>query len=166
MARYNLVKLRKSQNMNQRELAQRLNMTQSFLSAIENGKSPLPLEKEARLADIFPDSNLSDFLIEEPAAEEGPQKGLAMLSESDLLNQLLSRFHDHAHKHDEMEHHTSDASRVEALESRIDKLLDRNERLLEHNEALNRMVEDLRREVNRLNSMLNDKASAPSINDF
>lgn len=166
MARYNLVKLRKSQKMNQRELAQKLNITQSFLSAIENGKSPLPLEKEARLADIFPDCTLSDFIIEEPVAEERSPKDVAMFSESDLLNQLLSRFHEHAHRHDDDALSTSAASRVEALENRIDKLLDRNEHLLEHNEALNRMVEDLRREVDRLRSMLDGKTSASSVGGF
>ena len=46
MSRFDIARLRKEKGMSQGELASQLQITQSFLSAIENGKSPLPIEKE------------------------------------------------------------------------------------------------------------------------
>ena len=95
MPRFDVSRLRKENGMSQNELANLLQMTQSFLSAIENGKSPLPVEKEDRLCEIFGLQNLNDYIVDAKGGEG--DKKIAELTDSDLFNQLLNRFHKQAH---------------------------------------------------------------------
>lgn len=48
-----LKKLRKSKNISMQDLADRLNVTKSFLSLIENGKRLIPLDYAEKIAEVF-----------------------------------------------------------------------------------------------------------------
>lgn len=141
--------------MSQGELAHLLQITQSFLSAIENGKSPLPIEKEEKLCDIFGISNLNDYILDQKAARQ--EEKINEMTDSDLFNQLLSRFHKQAHSA-ESEHHHHDhhqtidelQEKVDALYARNDSLMLRNDRLSEDNDKLRSEIDVYRREIEKL----------------
>ena len=148
MARIEIARLRKDHGMSQSELAQQLQITQSFLSAIENGKSPLPPEKEARIMELFSMPDLSAYTADsQPAAAA---KGLGDLSEAELIKQLLTRFHENAHSKDSEAHHHDHHERIEALEACNNSLLERNDALLDRNEKLATKNDELRDEIDRL----------------
>ena len=64
MARYNLLKLRKTLGLTQQELAKRLNLSQGFLSSVESGRNPFPDDRVEDLQAIFPNENLDNYLIQ------------------------------------------------------------------------------------------------------
>ena len=131
--------------MSQMELANRLQITQSFLSAIENGKSPLPFEKEEKLREIFGLSALNDYMVDnKPDAEE---KKLTEMTDSDLFNQLLSRFHKQAHSAESEHHHHDHHQKIEELEFKIEALYKRNDDLMVRNDALSADNDRLRSEI-------------------
>ena len=134
MARYDISCLRKENGMSQNELANLLQMTQSFLSAIENGKSPLPMEKEDRLCEIFGIQSLNPYIIDK--AQDSDSKKIAEMTDSDLFNQLLSRFHKQAHSEESEHHHHDHHQRIDDLQQNVNDLAIRNESLLSRNDAL------------------------------
>lgn len=159
MARIEIARLRKDHGMSQNELAQHLQITQSFLSAIENGKSPLPTEKEARILEIFSLHDLSGYTAE-PAAE-GQSKNIAEMSESDLIRQLLNRFHSQTQNKETETRVQVCNERISELEQcnsallmHTDNLLQRNEKLSVKNDELRTQVDSLRDEIFRLKSLL------------
>lgn len=157
MARIDVARLRKDRGMSQIELAQQLQITQSFLSAIENGKSPLPPEKEARILELFSIGDITPYLIDNQSTQDMPGKGLEAMSDTDLLNQLLSRFHEHAHRKDSDEdHHGQHHDRITVLEERNDMLMARNDSLAAKNDALRDEIDRLRDEIVRLRILLAD----------
>lgn len=157
MPRLDIARLRKDRGMSQSELARHLQITQSFLSAIENGKSPLPPEKESRLLEILSPEDLDRYRIETAAAgqREKPGKGIGDMSEGDLIGRLLNKFHEQAHRQDaSAEHHHEHHHRIEMLEEtnaallrRIDSLMERNDRLAADNDALRRRIDTLQEEL-------------------
>lgn len=146
MARYDISKLRKENGMSQSELANLLQMTQSFLSAIENGKSPLPIEKEEKLCEIFHLPNLNEYVMDKKG-EMDDKKSLTEMTDSDLFNQLLSRFHKQAHSEESEHHHQDHHQRIEELQQKIDLLFTRNDALMLRNENLNTDNDRLRSEI-------------------
>lgn len=157
MSRFDISRLRKEKGMNQGELASRLQMTQSFLSAIENGKSPLPIEKEEKLCEIFNLPDLSAYLIN--SKEEPDERKITEMSDSDLFNQLLNRFHKQAHSSEAHAHHHEHHTRIEELRDkvaslyeRIDILMIRNDRLSAVNDRLRSEIDSYRQEIDRLRS--------------
>lgn len=145
MPRFDIARLRKENGMSQNELANLLQMTQSFLSAIENGKSPLPIEKEERLREIFGLQDLADYCIDNKGESE--EKKIAEMTDSDLFNQLLSRFHKQAHSEETEHHHHDHHKKIEDLEHKLGHLFERNEALMLRNDALNNDNDRLRREI-------------------
>ena len=138
MPRIDIAQLRKSIGLNQQELAQRLQITQSFLSAIENGRSPLPAEKEARLAEIFPDVDLSAFIVD---TEREAPKSIDEMTETEMINMFLQRFHSQAHRHDDSQHHQQHHQRIELLEAQNAELNRQNGLLLDRlNDVLLRLL--------------------------
>ena len=146
MARYAISRLRKENGMSQSELANLLQMTQSFLSAIENGKSPLPIEKEEKLCEIFHLNNLNDYMLDRKK-ESDEKKALINMTDSDLFNQLLSRFHKQAHSEESEHHHHDHHKRIEALQQKVDLLFTRNDALMLRNENLSADNDRLRSEI-------------------
>lgn len=145
MPRYDISRLRKENGMSQSELASLLQMTQSFLSAIENGKSPLPVEKEDKLCEIFGVSDLSPFILDKK--NDTDTKKLAEMTDSDLFNQLLSRFHKQAHSEESEHHHLGHHHKIEDLEEKIEKLYNRNDALMSRNDNLSQDNDKLRAEI-------------------
>lgn len=155
MARYDIARLRKENGMSQGELSTLLQMTQSFLSAIENGKSPLPIEKEERLCEIFGLHDLNEYILDKK--NETEEKKASEMTDSDLFNQLLSRFHKQAHSAEDEHHHHGHHQHIDELErkmeslmQRVDSLMLRNDRLSEQNDALRSEIDEYRREIENL----------------
>ncbi|MCH5226917.1 MAG: helix-turn-helix domain-containing protein [Muribaculaceae bacterium] len=145
MPRYDISRLRKEKGMSQSELANLLQMTQSFLSAIENGKSPLPVEKEEKLCEIFSIPDLNAYIVGKRS--EGQDKGLTEMTDSDLFNQLLSRFHKQAHSEESEHHHRDHHQRIEELEEKVERLFNRNDALMQRNDFLSDVNDRLRNEI-------------------
>ena len=145
MARFDISRLRKENGMSQSELASLLQMTQSFLSAIENGKSPLPIEKEEKLCEIFGIENLKDYTIFKK--NEGQERNVTEMTDSDLFNQLLSRFHKQAHSAESEHHHHDHHERIDTLQQKVDSLMIRIDNLMMRNDALNADNDRLRNEI-------------------
>lgn len=161
MPRIDIARLRKDRSMSQSELARLLQVTQSFLSAIENGKSPLPPEKEGKLLEIFGLNDLSEYTVDVAANPDNSVKKLDDLTDSDLFNQLMSRFHQQAHSREDSHNHRGHHRRIEQLEEtlasmmiRNDNLMERNDKLSADNDALRQEVDNLRQELFRLKSIL------------
>lgn len=133
--------------MSQSELANLLQMNQSFLSAIENGKSPLPIEKEERLCEIFGLSNLNDYIADKRNQELDSR--LTEMTDSDLFNQLLSRFHKQAHSAETEHHHHDHHQKIEELEQRLEVMFNRNDALMQRNDSLSNDNDRLRKEIDR-----------------
>ena len=147
MPRFDISRLRKENGMSQGELSSLLQMTQSFLSAIENGKSPLPVEKEERLREIFGLHDLNDYVIDRK--EEPDPKSLTEMTDSDLFNQLLSRFHKQAHSAETEHHHHDHHQKIDDLQERLDMMFSRNNALLTRNDRLSADNDRLRAEIDR-----------------
>lgn len=151
MPRLELARLRKDHGMSQNELAQQLQITQSFLSAIENGKSPLPPEKEEKLLEIFNLDSLAPYISDLKLPHESSKK-MSEMTDSDLFNQLLQRFHQQAHSQEGHHHHHDHHERIEMLQNQVEKLFERNDRLMERNEFLASVNDRLREENDTLRS--------------
>ena len=145
MPRYDITRLRKENGMSQSELSNHLQITQSFLSAIENGKSPLPIEKEEKLREIFNLNNLKDYILDKKPENEG--KKLTEMTDSDLFNQLLSRFHKQAHSEESEHHHHDHHEKIDELHQKLDTLFNRNEALMKRNDHLSEVNDRLRAEI-------------------
>lgn len=145
MPRYDISRLRKENGMSQSELSNLLQITQSFLSAIENGKSPLPIEKESKLCEVFGISDLNDYVLDKK--NDTPEKSVTEMTDSDLFNQLLSRFHKQAHSAEDEHHHHDHHHHIDELEQKLDAMFQRNDALMLRNENLNADNDRLRAEI-------------------
>ena len=65
MARYDLKKLRAAYKLTQKELADKLNVTQGFLSSVEKWRNPFPDERIDDLQRVFPDADLDTYEVPE-----------------------------------------------------------------------------------------------------
>ena len=146
MARYDISRLRKEKGMSQSELASHLQMNQSFLSAIENGRSPLPVEKEDKLCEIFGLIDLAAYSLDRKTGPED-SKALMEMTDSDLFNQLLSRFHKQAHSEESEHHHHDHHQKIEELQQKVELLFNRNEALMQRNDRLSEDNDRLREEI-------------------
>lgn len=145
MPRFDISRLRKENGMSQSELANLLQMTQSFLSAIENGKSPLPIEKEERLCEIFGLEDLNNYILDKK--DGGNEKKVTEMTDSDLFNQLLSRFHKQAHSAESEHHHHDHHQTIDDLQRKVEMLFERNDRLMQRNDNLCEDNDRLRAEI-------------------
>lgn len=149
--RIDISRLRKDKGMSQVVLARKLEVAQSFLSNVENGKNRLPSDKIDRLKEIFQLESLDAYMMESARTRNIEQEAPAetSFSEGDLFNRLLNRFHEQAHRHDE-ESHNFNHERLKTLEESNNSLLRHNERLMERNDRLTQRNEELREEIERL----------------
>ncbi len=124
-----LAALRKAHRINQQTLADQLDMRQSFLSAIENGKSRLPKNRLGRLLEIFGEEELARYSCSTaaPYSNHSPEE---KLSEPDMMAKILRIFHSHEHESD-THNHELHHKKIDELQERIGRLLDRNESLSE-----------------------------------
>ncbi len=143
-----LAKLRKRAGISQRELADRLQVRPSFLSAIENGRSRLPEEKLDKIKEIFELESLEDYRIEESEERAVPPHTHSN-DQSDSIAKLLNHFHDLAHQQSSVH-----SEHEEELIERIDYLTRRNDRLSDRLDDLRDEVDKLRVENLRLKELL------------
>ena len=149
MKKIDLLKLRKAAGLSQRELADRLMVQPSFLSAIENGRSRFPDEKIEKLKEIVEIDDLDNFLVEDMTDTPTVPPHTHAIDEADSLTQMLRHIHNLAHKTDD-----HDRERENDLLSRIDYLSKRNDRLNEKLDDLRDSVDKLREENFRLKELL------------
>ena len=153
MERIDLAKLRKDAGISQRELADRLNIKPSFLSAIENGRSRLPEGQLEKIKQIFGMDDLSGYMLTEATKESSNNPTVPPHShfgdEGNAIALFLQHIHNQAHQDDN--HHTN---REAALEQRIDYLSERNDRLSARVDELRDQVDVLRDENYRLKLLL------------
>lgn len=151
MERLDLYRLRKAAGISQRDLAERLAVRPSFLSAIENGKSRFPDDKLEKLKEILgiDDAELARYVVEDKseAAAVPPHTHAAM--ETDPIAELLRHIHDQAHKDER-----SERANISELEDRIWFLSRRNDSLSERLDDLRNEVDGLRQENFRLKELL------------
>lgn len=158
MSRFDISRLRKEKGLSQNELARLLQINQSFLSAIENGKSPLPIEKEEKLCEVLGLDNLDEYVIK--STSEVPAQ-LNEMTDSDLFNQLLNRFHQQAHSGEHEHHHHDHHERIDSLQKKVDSLfernnslMDRNDKLWEENNRLRMELDEYRKEIDSLREQI------------
>ena len=160
MFRIDIASWRKAPHISQQNHATELAVTQSVLSAIENGRSRLPADKKDRLAEIFGQEQLDKFTYNEPDEGQRPSDPQILLSDSELVGALLRVFHSQEHKddaHTHMLHH----ERMDEMQTRIDRLLERNDALAARNVQLQDRLDalgaehlNLQHEVFRLKEIL------------
>ena len=149
MKKIDLLKLRKAAGLSQKELADRLAVQPSFLSAIENGRSRFPDEKLEKLKEIFYLEDLEDFMVEETTDTTVVPPHTHSHEETDTLSQLLMHIHNLAHKTDNL-----DKAREKTLLNRLEFLSNRNDRLSERMDDLREKIDSLMEENFRLKEIL------------
>lgn len=152
MMKLDLLKLRKAAGLSQRELADRLAVQPSFLSAIENGRSRFPDDKMEKLMEIVELEDLSDYMVEESEERPNvvaPHTHTHSHTATDAIAELLNHIHAQAHKY---EH--DDVNRSSEMEERINFLTKRNDRLSDRVDNLRDEVDSLREENFRLKELL------------
>ncbi|MDE5773449.1 MAG: helix-turn-helix transcriptional regulator [Muribaculaceae bacterium] len=122
--------LRRAHGLNQTDLAERLEITQSFLSSIENGHSRLPKSKYHRLCAIFTAEDIDRHTVTKNDVPGHSIKDSLPSTESEMMAQILRIFHTHEHQ-DENNHHALHHQRLDEMQERITRLLDRNDKLAE-----------------------------------
>lgn len=152
--------LRKAHRISQQSLAEKLSVKQSFLSAIENGRSRLPADKRERLTEIFGEEEIRKFSScdhhDHPAAPDNDSE----ISESEMMARLLRIFHSQEHKDDDHNHRLHH-QRIDEMQQRIDRLLERNDKISEKNISLQSRLDqstariiEARNEIHRLREIL------------
>lgn len=149
MKKLDLLKLRKAIGLSQKELADRLSVQASFLSAIENGRSRFPDEKLEKLKEIVALDDLDDFMEDEITDIPVVPPHTHALDEADSLSQMLRHIHNLAHKSDDTER-----ERISDLFARIEYLSKRNDRLTDRIDELCEKLEAVREENFRLKDLL------------
>lgn len=122
--------------MSQTALAERLSVKQSFLSSVENGRRPLPLDKYDLILRIFGIEDPEPYMLDIPDASD------ALVGEGEMLTRMLSVFHAQAHREIDNAH--------KALQARIDLLESRNAELKRRNAGLVAEVETLKARIEAL----------------
>lgn len=150
MERIDIAKLRKSAGISQRELAERLQIRPSFLSAIENGRSRLPEAQLEKIKQIFKLENLSDFIIcdhsNEMANVVPPHTHFG--EEGNAIALFLQHIHNQAHQE------AGNSTRESVLEQRIDYLSERNDKLSARVDELRDKLDAVNDENYRLKLLL------------
>ncbi len=95
MARYDFQRLRKDHGITQKQLADKLNLSQGFLSSVEKMRNPFPDERVQDLISVFPDTDLSEYeLSDAPNSDNsvGSHNKYADIDINDpsILKQLLN----------------------------------------------------------------------------
>lgn len=70
MARYDLKRLRTEYKITQKELADKLKVTQGFLSSVEKWRNPFPDDRIEDLQRVFPDVDLSAYEVPEAEVQK------------------------------------------------------------------------------------------------
>ena len=152
MIRIDIAKLRKMAGLTQRELAEKIEIHQSFLSSIENGRSRLPENKLQKIKDVLGIDNIDDYIIENQEHDKAfiaQAQHLQDCKNNDSISKLLEHFHAISHQNNK------DIKHNEAkLHDRIETLSYRNEKLSHRVDELRETIDSLRDENYRLKELL------------
>lgn len=144
MIRIDIQSLRKSRGLSQQALASQLGVKQSFLSAIENGRSPLPARKRKILSEIFGEPELLMYTIDEDVKSVDASRVLGNLSEVRLMQQLKKLFGQDIQNMDRDEDILQiDRAQMRNMEERMRRLWLRNEALSNKNVDLQARIDSL-----------------------
>lgn len=144
--KFDIYRLRKKLNLSQKELADKLGIRQSFLSAIETGKSPLPPDKRRRLSELCAPESIEEYIIDKKGTANSTDHNTTradIVSETNMFKELLNYFHNQAHRNQD-EHHEMMHHQMDNLQERNEKLLHKNDMLQEKVERLNTVIDELR----------------------
>lgn len=151
MARYDLPKLRKTLNMTQKELARLLKVTQGFLSSVENGRNPFPDDRVDDLQSVFPDVDLSDYEVSNPAAQttigSGNSQSDITVNDPATLKAMMQIIR---------ENNKDEQSVVEGASSRLFEMQDRIIALTDELEKTRKEKYELKDEIYRLQDLLRE----------
>ncbi len=149
MARYDLKKLRTAYKITQKELADKLNVTQGFLSSVEKWRNPFPDERIDDLQSVFPDADLEAYEVPEDKVKEmigsGNSSSEVDINDPEVVKQAMS---------------IASAAGVSLEKSREDAVRemkywrDRYDELEKETKQLRSDNSDLREEVWRLKELL------------
>lgn len=92
MKQLDLQKLRREAKISQKQLAEALQVAQSFVSAVENGKNPMPDYWTQKIIDVFKISDISLYEVEVPDPLPGilnHQEGANTFNDLDKVIALL-----------------------------------------------------------------------------
>lgn len=152
MARYDLRKLRTAHNITQKELADRLKVSQGFLSSVEKWRNPFPDDRVDDLQTSFPDVDLSDFEVAEENVPKGNMGSFNKYSDIDINDsKVLSRLLELINR--------SSSSVEQSRETAIAEISDwrtRYDNLSKDNEQLRNENYSLKNEILRLKELLLD----------
>ncbi|MCH5319764.1 MAG: helix-turn-helix domain-containing protein [Paramuribaculum sp.] len=158
MAKYDFHRLRKEVGITQKQLAEKLNITQGFMSSVENGRNLFPEDRIDDLQSLFPQINLEDFEIKEQDTVEKNQIGAnntssdIQINDPETLKMLLSFVHNREIV--EKGSREMDVEEIKTLRHRNDKLNDKLESLKDNLEKAREEIFKLRQENLILKSLL------------
>lgn len=150
MKKIDLYRLRHAMGLSQKELAEKLGVRPSFLSAIEKGRSRFPDDKLDLLKQVCGVDDLTEYTVEvesegavPPHTHPHTHDGV----DSQLLGELMEHLHEHEHSRADvipLSFYSAALERIAALEARNDRLAERNDRLAERIDQLREEIDKLR----------------------
>ncbi len=161
MTQYDISRIRKDLGLTQKELANRLRLSQGFLSSIESGRYSFPEEKVDILREVCSELNLEDYLKEHNSDSTNVEIGNNNYSSDIRINdpetlQTLIYFL--------RSENYSIRGEIQAQLAELKNLRDRNDKLSERNELLQDALEKSREksfhlmeEILRLKGVLTEK---------
>lgn len=165
MKALDIVRIRRELGISQREMASALNMHQSFLSNIENGRCALPFDKMEKLIKIYNITEPEKYMIEIPdsAQVKNVQRTLlgtntftnnSMMCPTSIIEEMQKMFDSHAEKINKKSDEDYLKEQLEKSSRRIENLETRNDSLTEKNEVLQEKITELNSEIFRLREIL------------
>ena len=168
MRTLDLQRIRKDFNVTQKALADMLNINQSFLSNIENGRSPLPYDKRQKILEVFNITRPEEYTIEspEPYSIKNVQRSFlgsnkfmnnSSAESPSIVNEVRKMLEMYLGANSEQGNISSLlADQLDKSCKRISMLEARNEVLYEKNDALRARLAELHDEVLTLRRILSD----------
>ncbi len=135
MAKYDIKTLRSEFGITQKELADRLNISQGFLSSVESGRNPFPDERVTDLQAIFPEVNLEEYEIctttKRTIIGSHNNNSEVKINDSELIEKIVD-----AVAQIPRGESSADEKRSERLSEQLDDAREESERLRKENYSL------------------------------
>lgn len=126
MLRIDLLKIRKTAGLSQRQLAEMLAVRPSFLSAIENGRSRFPEDKIERLLEICGIDDIAPFVTQddiEASAPVPPHTHPHTHGDDAVITHILEHIHSEAHSRPSSDRQINEKI-INILEGQVNRLMD------------------------------------------
>ena len=166
MLTLDLQRIRKEFGVTQKALADMLNINQSFLSNIENGRSPLPADKREKILETFNISRPEEYTIDTPTPYNIKNVQRSIIGGNKFMNnssaesssiiaevrKMLEMYFGNSGDSENIQVILAD--QLEQSSKRISKLEEKNEKLYEKNDHLRERLDEVKEEVLRLRRIL------------